>query len=174
MELKRMALETRPLDRKGIRERVQRLYDRVDLDDAEPVSKFNLAAFRLGRPSQKPTLDLSNIKLGVEGIASFLQNSGSGARNIQTYLSTLHKGTFSAHIVLDLPSVSGRKALAAELQRAYRALLPRRKVPVDGGASNGDCDWIVLDLDGVFVHIFDPVARVEVGLDVKLQAETGI
>ena len=153
-KLKEIGLKTRPLDRGAIRKRVQALFE-CDVEEGDaPGAKLPLSKVETDRFVPSPTLSVDGIKDYI--CANFK------VEDLNVVINRTDSAVASAHIILSSPQVSWRKGLKESLLQAYRPLCPKRHVPVE---ADGDCSWIVLDICGIFVHIFDPATRLEVNLD---------
>ena len=156
------------IDRAEIRKKVQSLHE----IEEEPVewgveSKFQMEAFTQFDVKVKKDQVIRVSDNNLDTVIEFIKGS-SAADNLKIY-----NGKDASQILLSLSSVPARQALLQLILTSFKPLFPKRFISVDGN-SDKKAEWIVIDLKGVIVHIFDPQIRSMIDLDGKLESEIGM
>ena len=143
-------------DRESIKSRINSLYEVFDQD--ENPEKPSVSKFRLNRQIAEVAVKPTN--LDSKTILNFIQSELSH-ESLNLYK---RHATGEVEILFNASSCSGRKAAAETIMKAFKDLVPDRRIAVEGLKSK-DADWIVILLGNTKIHIFDATKRHEVDLD---------
>ena len=179
------------IDKNEIRKKVQSLHevDEFEFEEWGVGSKFRMEAFEIDQDNQiqgvKEKDSFKALKvtdLKTESIVKFVceaaDSSGGGCGDLKIYESKSRSGPGSIddemdksiHVLFSSPSTPSRRAILQTILTEFKPLFKDRRIAVDG-AKDKKADWIVIDLKGVVVHIFDADTRASVDLDGKLEKE---
>lgn len=182
------------IDKNEIRKKVQSLheFDEFEFEEWGVGSKFRMEAFEIDQDNQGhgvrekdsfKTFKVTDLKR--ESIVKFVceaaDSSGGGCGDLKIYesRSSSSSGSIddemdkSVHVLFTSPSTPSRRAILQTILTEFKPLFKDRRIAVDG-AKDKKADWIVVDLKGVVVHIFDADTRASVDLDGKLEKEMNL